>query len=221
MSRLPAPPRENVVAKKWMPVLIIGILGIVGIVGLYYLNPAFQPVELLMMILTVTVCALGYTRGIVRGVLTIISLYIATAISALLYQGAAPFVNAILQVLSFNLDASVDDPAGRGAQAFTFILLAMVFWGLLELLRRAFFQATDLPEVGILDNLGGALIHLGVGILIATLLFNAYGHGRSRPVHDKALLRPQFSQVLSVLYSAQSFWFSEPPPIYSYDLDAR
>jgi hypothetical protein len=221
MSHLPAPPPENVAAKKWVPVLIIGILGIVAIIGLYYLNPAFQLVDFLMMLLTVTVCALGYTRGIVRGVLTIIVLYIATGISALLYRGAAPFVNAVLQTLSGNLGATVDDPAGRGAQAFTFMLLTVVFWGFLELLRRAFFQATDLPEVGILDNLGGALVHIGVGILIATLLFNAYGYGQSRPAHDKALLRPQFNQVLSVLTSAQSFWFSDLPPIYSYDLDAR
>jgi hypothetical protein len=221
MSHLPPPPPENVAAKKWVPVLIIGILGIVAMIGLYYLNPAFKPVDFVMMLLTVTVCALGYTRGIVRGVLTIVVLYIATGMSALLYRGAAPFVNAVLQVFSLNLAASVDDPAGLGAQAFTFILLTVVFWGFLELLRRAFFQSTELPEVGILDNLGGVLVHIGVGILIATLLFNAYGYGQSRPAHDKALLRPQFNQVLGLLTSAQQFWFSGLPPIYSYDLDAR
>ena len=222
MARLPPPPPENVAVKKWVPVLIIGIVGILGIIGLYQLNPNYQPVELLMMLIAVTVCALGYTRGIVRAVLTVVILYVTTGLSALLYRGVAPFVNAILQVISFsNLEASVDDPAGRGAQAFTFVLLAAVIWVILELFVRAFFQVTSLPEVGILDNLGGALVHIGIGILITSLLFSAYGYGRDRPIHDRALLRPQFNQVLYVLNSTQSFWFSDPPPLYTYDLDAR
>jgi hypothetical protein len=222
MSFLPPPPEKNVEAKRWIPVLLIGIVGIFIVVALFAMVPDLQLIEFVPLLLIVAVSAWGYLRGFVRGVLTIVVMYFATTTAALLYRAAAPFVGAVLKLVTFDLNASVEDAASLGAQAFTFSLLMAIVWILLELVRRATFQTPNLPQLGILDNLGGVMAHLVLGILIASLLFNVVGYGRSRPQHDRAYFRSTFNQIVYYYYLGQSFWFGRnPPPIYTYDLNAR
>jgi hypothetical protein len=207
---------------KMIPPLTIGTLGVFGVAALYALGLGFRSIEFVPLLIIVCALALGYARGIVRGILTIIILYIATVGAALVYRAVAPYSHAIGQLFSFNLNASVEAGASRGSEAFTFVLLAVIFWFLLELIGRATFQTPDLPEIGILDKLGGVMVHLVVGLLVASLLFNAVGYGRSRPKHDQAYLRKTFNQVLYVHYTTQKFFFGRnPPPLYTYDLNAR
>lgn len=214
------PKEEKRSFARMIPPLIIGTLGIFGVAALYALG-LVRPIEFVPLIIIVYATAVGYSRGIVRGILTLIILYIATAVAALFYRAAAPYTYAVGEVITLNMEASVEDAAPLGAQAFAFVLLTVIFWLLLELIGRATFQTPNLPQIGVLDNLGGVLIHLAVGVLVASLLFNAIGYGRSRPKHDGASLRRTFNQVLYVHYSTQSFWFQSPPPIYTYDLNAR
>ena len=205
---------------RMIPPLLIGTLGIFGVAALYALE-LVRPIEFVPLLIIVCATAVGYSRRIVRGVLTIIILYIATTVAALLYRAAAPYTYAIGEVITFNLEASIEDAVPLGDQAFSFVLLTAIFWLILELIGRAIFQTPNLPQIGVLDNLGGVLIHLAVGVLAASLMFNAIGYGRSRSKHDGASLRHTFNQVLYVHYSTQSFWFQSPPPIYTYDLNAR
>jgi uncharacterized membrane protein required for colicin V production len=221
MSFLPPPPEENVAAKRWIPVLLVGIVGISIIVALFAMTPGLQLIEFTPLLLIVVFSAWGYLRGFLRGVLTIVVIYLSTAVAALFYRALAPFVGAVLEVLTFNLNASVEDAASLGDLAFTFSLLTVILWILLELVRKATFQAPELPQLGIMDNLLGVMAHLVLGILIASLLFNVVGYGSSRPQHDRAHFRSNFNQVVYFHYLSQSFWFGKnPPPIYTYDLDA-
>jgi uncharacterized membrane protein required for colicin V production len=222
MSFLPPPPEKNVAAKRWIPVLLIGIVGIFAIVGLFATTPDLRLIEFTPLLLIVVFSAWGYLRGFVRGVLTIVIIYLSTAVAGLFYRAIAPFVGAVLEVMRLNLNASVEDAASLGDLAFTFSLLTAILWILLEIVRRATFQAPELSQLGILDNILGVLVHLVLGILIASLLFNVVGYGDSRPRHDRAHFRPTFNQVVYAHYLSQSFWFGRnPPPIYTYDLDAR
>jgi uncharacterized membrane protein required for colicin V production len=215
------PQQQKRTFAKMIPPLIIGTLGIFGVAALYALRLGFQRIEFVPLVIIVYATAVGYTRGIARGILSIVALYIATLAAALFYRTAAPYMNAVGELFTFNLDASVEAGATLGTQAFTFILLTVVIWLVLELVGRVTFQTPDLPQIGILDNLGGVMVHLIVGILAASLLFNAAGYGRARPVHDHAYLRRAFNQVLYIHYTTQSFWFQTAPPIYAYDLNAR
>ena len=99
--------------------------------------------------------------------------------------------------------------------------MTVILWVAVEAIFRAFFKDTRLPSLGILDNLGGVTLHLVIGVLVASLLFNTVGYGQLRRVHDGAKLRPALNQVLYVHFQiAQSFWFPErPPSIYVYDLN--
>ncbi len=208
---------------RLIPPLLIGTLGIFGVAALYALNMGFRSIEFVPLLIIVCAAALGYLRGIVRGILTTIILYISTAASALFYRAVAPYAHAVGELFSPNfINASVEGGATRGSQAFTFVLLTVIFWFLLELIGKATFQTPDLPQIGILDKLGGVLVHLVVGVLAASLLFTAAGYGRARPRHDQAYLRRTFNQVLYLHYMTQSFWCGRnPPPLYTYDLNAR
>jgi hypothetical protein len=209
--------------------LLIGVLGTAGVVALYFLVPGVQIVDLALLLVVVAFGALGCAQGIVRGAMTAVMLYIATGMAATFYPVPAPYVGTIQRLFGLmfagdtlrgDLGASIGENVTRDSLALSFGLLTVVTWVTLEAIVRTSFQDTHLPSLGILDNVGGFIVYLAIGALVASLLFNAIGYGRLRRVHNQALLRPRFNQVLTVHYTAQSFWFPErPPPIYVYDLD--
>jgi hypothetical protein len=229
-------PRKRL-PKEAIPPLIISTLGTVGAAALYYLIPGFQFMELALMLVVVGLSAVGYAQGLLHGVMTAVMLYVATGVAATFYRAASPYVHTILQALALLQQAAMSmvNPhqsttpgiarmLGEGIShdtlAVSFCLLTIITWGALEAINRASFKDTSLPRLGILDNLGGVLVHLAIGILVASLLFNAIGYGQQRRVHNNALLRPTLNKVLYLYYTAQSFWFPKrPPPIYVYDLD--
>ena len=220
MSSIIQPKEPKHTFAKMIPPLLIGTLGVFGVAALYVIQPKLRPIEFVPLVVIVCAAAVGYTRGIVRGILTIIILYIATVVAALLYQSAAPYTNAMLEIFSFNLEASVEVAAPGGVRAFTFAWITVVCWLVLEVIGKATFQAPNLPKIGILDNLGGVMVYLVVGILLASLLFHVAGYGDSRPHHNVAYLRQPFGMVVKALYTSQAFWFKSPPPIYTYDWNA-
>jgi uncharacterized membrane protein required for colicin V production len=202
-------------AKEVVPPLILGTVGTIGVVVLYFLSPDFfQPIELILLLVVVGFAAVGYTQRIVRGLMMAAIIYVATGVAATFYVITAPYIGAPFG------DFTEEAPP-LGIKAFSFVVLTVVIWIALEAIGRAFLKDTSLPGLRILDNLGGLLVYLVIGVLVATLLFNTIGYSqRWRRVHDKAALRSAFNQVLSLHYTAQSFWFpGKPPPIYVYDLD--
>ena len=195
--------------KELIPPLIIGVLGALGVVALYFTVPGFQAVEVLALLLGVVFVALGFKQRILRGIMALFILYFTTGIASTFYELTSPYIGA-----PFGGDPTLSN------KTLAFIVLTIVILVALEALGRALFKDTTLPALGILDNLGGLFLYLIIGILVATLLFNAVGYGWGRGAHNKALLRPQFRQVLQIHYATQSFWFAgKPPPIYGYDLN--
>lgn len=212
------PPRRRRRVTTLIPSLILGVLGILGIAALRALNPDLQVIDLAMLLVVVAVVAWSWAQGILRGLMAGVSLYIATGIAATFYRPISPYVGAFQQAFRGHLGASTVE-VDNGTLALSFCLLASVIWGVLGIFDRLAFRDTSLPALGILDKLGGMLIYLVVGILVASLLFNAFGYGGGRSVHDAAQLRPQLNQVLYLHYLTQSFWFPRrPPPLYVYDL---
>jgi len=209
--------------------LVIGALGTAGVVALFFLVPGVQFFELALLLVVVGFGALSCTQGIVRGAMSAVMLYIATGAAATFYPVPAPYIGAMQRVLGLLLtgNAFSGDPGGsisenvnRNSLALSFGLLAVLIWAILEALGRTSFRDTRLPRLGILDNASGFIVYLALGVLVASLSFNTLGYGRWRRVHNEAVLRPRFNQVLTMHYAAQSFWFPErPPPIYVYDLD--
>lgn len=223
-------------AKEVLPPMIIGALGSAVVIALSFITPGFQLIELVVLLIAVAFSTAGYKQGIVRGIMTIAMLYFATAVAAALYRILAPYVAAFIQVgvllwetavATFSQTASSEfDVASIGqvnhdALAISFGLLAIIIWVVMDVIGRRYFQDTSLPSLGILDKLGGVIVYLVIGLLVASITFNTAGYGSLRHTHNKAVFRQSFNKVLYVHYQvAQSFWFPKsPPPIYVYDLD--
>ena len=206
---------------KLIPTLLIGALGIAGIVALFLLVPGVQFIELVLLAIVVGIVAMGYRRGIIRGIISILFLYIATGIAATFYPIPAPYVAGIRQFLGrMSVGTVTQGELDGDSLAISFILVMLITWIALEAIGHSASPDTSLPRLGILDNLAGVGAHLVVGVLVASLLFNAIGYGHLRRAHHKAVFRSRFNQVLTLHYNTQSFWFGEsPPPIYVYDLD--
>lgn len=190
--------------------LFIGTLGTVGVLVAFFADPGFLEIDLLLLVV-VAGATLGYNRRIVRGLVTVPFLYTATGFAAITYGSAAPYIGAPFG------DFRETEPT-RAVKAISFFVLMLVVWIALEGISRALFSDMSLPRLGILDNLGGVLIHLLIGILIAALIFNALGYmqrWRASGSACSAKLAPVFLQVVRAGYMTQSFWFSgKTPPFY-------
>jgi len=207
-----------------VPPLLLGGLGSAGAMALYFVLD-LQPIDLMLLFIVVAFVAIGYRRRIISGVITTVVLYFATAVAAALYRPLAPYADAVRWFVTLPLTLDFSGAASRHIDhdgfAISFALVTVVIWIVVEIVFRVSFRDTRLPKLGILDNLGGVVIHLAIGVLVASLIFNAVGYGHLRRVHNEARLRTALNQVLYVHFQvAQSFWFPEaPPPIYVYDLD--
>lgn len=210
MAAHPAPRREERSTKDVVPPVIFSLLGVAGVIAFNYLVSGLQSIEVILLFVLIAFGAVGYSQGIIRGLMTAAILYAASGIAATFYPFAAPYIGA-----------PFGDEVDRNILALSFGVLTVVIWVTLEVLGRASFRDTRMPALGILDNLGSLIVYLAVGVLVISLAFNAIGYGRvGRRAHNDSLLRPEFNRVLYLHYTAQSFWFPRrPPPIYVYDLD--
>jgi hypothetical protein len=175
----------------------------------YLTVPGFLEVEVVLLLVMAVGAALGYNRRIIRGLVTIPFLYAATGVAAILYNTTSPYIGA-----PFGDFREVEPP--RDIKALSFFVLMLVVWIALEGISRALFRDMSLPKVGMLDNLGGVIIHIFIGLLIAALIFNALGYSRQwRGSITKAKLAPLFLRVLHTWYQFQSIWFGKPPGFYA------
>lgn len=203
--------------------LVIETLGVIGIVGYFFLGPRdLGWLDVAMLLVVVSFIAYGAMRTIIGGLMTAVALYLATGLAASFYPALTPYSRSFLNVLaSVGLANAPAGPVDYSALALSFAVLTVFLWVILEVLFRASFEDTHLALLGPMDRVGGAVVYLAVGLLVAALLFNAIGYGAAgRPAHDGASLRPELNRVLELHYRGQSFWFSgRPPGIYAYDLN--
>ncbi|MEA3377134.1 MAG: CvpA family protein [Chloroflexota bacterium] len=203
--------------------LVVETLGVVGIVAYTFLGPRdLRGLDIVMLFVVVSFAAYGTMRTIIRGLMSGVAVYLATGMAASFYPVLTPYSRSFLNVLgTIGLSAPPGGEVDYSALALSFAVLAVLLWGVLELLFRASFENTHVSFLGLMDRVGGAVVYLVIGILVATLAFNTIGYGMAgRPAHDRASLRPEFNRVLELYYQGQSFWFpGRPPAIYVYDLD--
>jgi len=196
--------------RSFVPSLILATLGTGALVIAYFTVPGFQPFELILLFIPVALGAWGARQTIIRALISLMLLYIATGVAATFHLAAAPFVGA-----------PFSDVVNNTIRALSFAVLTVVIWVALEAIARALVPVTDLPALGALDQLGAFVIYLVIGIVVASVAFNTLGFsGKWKRRHDAALLRPTFNRVFSLYYTTQSFWFSgSPPRLYVYDME--
>lgn len=100
---------------------------------------------------------MGAAQRLVRLVMsTLIALFVLAAVPAV-YSEVGSFLSAMLGVSRTNADA------------VGFLLTAMFFIILFEVILRKSFEITTLPSLGFLDNVAGALVGLVWALLVANI----------------------------------------------------
>jgi uncharacterized membrane protein required for colicin V production len=204
---------------RGIPALILATLGTLGIVAFFFFGSRdLRGFDVVLLFFILGFTAYGLMNTIIRGLTTAVALYVATGIAATFYPILTPYARSFI---NFGAGRPPIGSVDYSALALSFTFIAVVLWIALEALFRTFFPATHLSFLGPVDRVAGALVHLVIGIVVATLVFTVFGYGvAGRPAHNKAALRPEFNQVMELYYQGQSFWFPRrPPPIYVYDLD--
>jgi hypothetical protein len=206
---------------KGIVALIVATLGTIGIVAYSVYgarNLRAMDVTLLFIILGIT--AYGTSQTIIRGLLTAVAVYLATAVTSTFYIILTPYARSILNLLGdVGLARPPAQPIDTSALALSFAFAAVVLWVVLESLFRTALPETHVVVLGVLDRIGAALLYLGIGIAVATLIFQVVGYSvAGRQSHNRASLRPEFNQSMDLIRQSQTIWFGGPPPaIYTYD----
>lgn len=190
-------------AKDVVIPLMIGMLGIVGVVLAAVVGGEFGTLDVILLMVLVTFAAVGYTQRVLRGLMTIPFLYIATGVAATLYEATAPYIGAPFGDFG-------EAPPPSDIKAFSFLVLSLVIWVALEAVARYFLKDTSFPRLRILDNFGGVLLYALIGLVVIALVFNAMGYGAQwRGSIRRAGLYSLLKSVMRAFYATQSFWF--PP----------
>ena len=193
-------------AKDIIIPLLIGMLGVVAVVLASVFGKGFQTLDVVLLMTVVAFAAAGYTQRVLRGLMTIPFLYIATGMAATLYLAAAPYIGA-----PFGDYGEVAPPPR--IEAISFGALVLVIWIPLEAIARGFLKDTSFPRLRILDNFGGVLIYALIGVVIIALVYNAIGFGQEWGGAIRRIkLRSLLTSVMRTFYATQAFWFPPGQP---------
>ena len=136
---------------------------------------------------------LGASQKLVRVIMSTFIAALTLVTVPALYQGLGRFIAALLQV-----------PRAR-ADALGFLLAALVFIIILELVTRRLFEGTLIPRLGVFDQILGALVGLVWGVLVAGVALMPLAYigtvSTSSPIiaFMQSLFKP-FGLVLRLLY---------------------
>lgn len=213
--------QHNRTTSKGTVALIVAALGAVAIACYYVWGPRdLRGMDAALLFVVIAFAAYGTTESIIRGALTVAAVYLSTAMAGTFYAALTPYSRSLLNALAgLGLASPAVGNSDLPALALSFALAAGALWMILELLFRAALPGARLALLGFVDRVGGAVLYLALGVIVAALLFRLLGMGAAgRTAYSAAVLRPEFNRVTELVYQTQSFWFAgRPPVVYTYD----
>ncbi|MCX7854918.1 MAG: CvpA family protein [Anaerolineae bacterium] len=176
----------------------------------------FGILDILLALLFLLICILSIVAGLVRQLLSLLVLYLATVAAGLLYPYLALFLSPV---------------GGKTPTLTEFIAFWVIFIAItvtLEILLRKGFPDTRLPALGFLDHLLGLLPGIVCGAIVVSLLVATLGHApqqtwgkaleglRSATVYlwQSSALRPLLTRFLPVYLDLHKLWMPVLPPIF-------
>ncbi len=175
--------------------------------------------DILLIIVFAGICIYGATQGVLRQVMSLGVIYVATMVAGLGYPYAATFVTAI--------GGSVPTLS----QMIMFWVLFTATVAALEMLLRKGFPDVRFPKLGWIDNALGFLPSLLSALIVVTLILTSLGYSTlytwkfldvlrvmTAQGYDHSFLRQYLSQFLQLYMIAHTPWFPTVPPLLGYAL---
>jgi len=175
--------------------------------------------DVLMVICFIAITIWALAQRLLRQLMSLAALYVATVVSGLFYPHAARFVKAI------------GGATPRLTQLIMFWILFIAVTIVLETMLRRAFPDAHLPQLGLMDRVLALLPGVLCALIVASLLLTSLGYasqgtwGRLAGMragvarsYENAALRPLVSRFLSFYMIAHFLWFSTPPPLLAYAL---
>ena len=114
-------------------------------------------IDLIILFLVIASLAVGFAQGMLRQVIGLAALYIATILATQYYTTVGDFIRAMMF-----------QPTSRFLNAISFFIIVIAVWSLISWLAFDAYNSTNVHLFPLLDQLGGAI--LSFVTLIATLV---------------------------------------------------
>ena len=116
-------------------------------------------VDLIIFLLAMISLVVGFVQGMLRQVIGLAALYIATILGTQYYTVLGDFIRSIMF-----------QPTSRFLNALSFFFIVIVVWSLISWLAFDAYSSTKLRFFPLLDQLGGSLLSFATAISAITLI---------------------------------------------------
>ncbi len=169
------------------------------------------PRELLLIVIGGGLIAFFTKERVLRALFTLFIVWAVTLTSASLYRPAAERLEMVF-------------PDQTLIQGWLFIIFLILFSVIGYVMLHKAFPDTQLPKLGILDNVLGLIFGVVIAAIVVSLILNAVGvmvqeqwagdrqgWANSRASYQNSILRPWTGQVIGI-YQLTFFIFFNPMP---------
>jgi uncharacterized membrane protein required for colicin V production len=178
-----------------------------------FLPSWLNPFDVLIVLGLLGGVALGFVRGLVRMVLSLLVLYVAAVLALTLYETVGRWIGYM-----FGMPRTAN-------LALAFILILVLVSVLLNFILRRTYKDTELPGIRQIDQLGGLVIgffvtsiYIGLAILVIAYVLNALagditGFQQNAVIYfNNSALIPIFYNFLPIAVASLKPWAPEGLP---------
>ncbi len=155
--------------------------------------------DVVLVVMLIVSIAFGFTQGLLRQAVLLLAMYIATVLSAQYY----PYLATMLGGPFHSEEAEI-------TRAVAFVVLAVALTLPLTWLLWAAYRQTKLPDVVMLDSLGGAALGGIIGVFSISLTLVLLRYSMAVPLPEDSPIVYYLHMGLSKSYLQEAFHSSMP-----------
>ena len=164
-------------------------------------------IDLIVMLALFTSIGIGFAQGMLRQVIGIAALYIATILGAQYYTVLGNFIRAI-----------IFQPTSRFLNVISFLIIVIAIWSLISWLALDAYTSTKVHFFPLIDQLGGSLLALVsvTAMLVMVLPVIAFAVGDPWPGNEAIRANIQLgletSRLVPLIYDLKPLILSALSP---------
>lgn len=159
--------------------------------------------DIALVVVFVAVGAWAVYQRLLRQLMTLAVLYLATLVAGSFYVMVTRFFQAII---------NENSPLW---QTFFFWLIFLFVVIALEAILRKLFPDVRLVKIGYLDNLLGLLPGIPCALIACSLLYTSFGFAFGA---EAVMMPPVLGGFLRLYMALHAIWMPTPPPLLAYAL---